>query len=403
MTPSITLGRLFGVAIGLHYSWGIIAALITLSLATHFGATDPDWSRAVVWTAAVVTAVLFFMSIVVHELAHALVARARGVSVRSITLFALGGVATLDRQAPDAKTEFWIAIAGPLVSIAVGLACYALAASLGWSPDSDVVPATAVLGWLGYINIALALFNMIPGFPLDGGRVLRALLWARSGDADRSTVTAARVGQAVAFGFIVLGVLRFFGGAGIGGLWIAFIGWFLLQAAQESYTQVAVVAELRGVHVRDIMTSDCVTVEADMAVQTLVDEHLLRTGQRCFVVGTPGRILGLITPHEIKGLARDRWATTRLSDVMRAIGELTTISPDAPAIDALNVMGSADLNQLPVTSDGRFEGIVARSHIVRLLQARAELNTPAIRNSAAAAAPAGRRPAPAVGYDSPRT
>ncbi len=396
MRPSITLGRLFGVAIGLHYSWLIIAALITLSLRAHFGATDPDWSPAVVWAAAIVTAALFFVSIVAHELAHAMVARARGVSVRSITLFALGGVATMDNPSPDAKTEFWIAIAGPLASIAIGLGCYGLAASLGWTPDADVVPATAVLGWLGYINIALALFNLIPGFPLDGGRILRAVLWARSGDADQSTVHAARVGQTVAFGFIFLGVLRFFGGAGIGGLWIAFIGWFLLQAAQASYAQVAVVAELRGVRVRDIMKSDFVPVAAHMPVQTLVDEHLLRTGQRCFVVGGPGRILGLITPHEIKGLARDRWATTPLSDVMRPIGELKTIAPDAPAIDALQVMGAADLNQLPVMTGGRFEGIVGRSHVMRLLQARAELNTPAIRDKAAAP-PVSRDPASAVG------
>ncbi|MBP7778847.1 MAG: site-2 protease family protein [Acidobacteria bacterium] len=396
MTPSITLGRLFGVAIGLHYSWLIIAALITLSLRTHFGATDPDWGPAVVWTTAIVTAALFFASIVVHELAHALVARARGVSVRSITLFALGGVATMENPSPDAKTEFWIAIAGPLASIAIGLGCYGLAASLGWAPDADVVPATAVLGWLGYINIALALFNLIPGFPLDGGRILRAVLWAQSGDAEQSTLNAARVGQAVAFGFIFLGVLRFFGGAGIGGLWIAFIGWFLLQAAQASYAQVAVVASLRGVRVRDIMNSDCVPVAADMPVQTLVDEHLLRTGQRCFVVGGPGRMLGLITPHEIKGLARDRWATTPLSDVMRAIGQLKAIASDAPAIEAMQMMGASDLNQLPVMTDGRFAGIVGRSHIVRLLQARAELNAPAIRHKTAAP-PAGRDPASAGG------
>jgi len=383
MKPSITLGRLFGVDIGLHYSWFIIALLITLSLVGHFGAADPTWSRAIVWTAAVVTAVLFFGSIVVHELSHALVARARGVSVRSITLFALGGVATMETPAPDAKTEFWIAAAGPLASVAIGMGCYALAASLGWSPQADVSPSTAVLGWLGYINVALALFNLIPGFPLDGGRILRAILWGRSGDANRATMTAARVGQTVAFGFILLGVLRFFGGAGFGGLWIAFIGWFLLQAAQASYAQVAVVADLRGVRVRDIMSSDCATVGADMRVQTLVDEHLLRTGQRCFVVGSPGRILGLITSHEIKGVARDRWASTPLSDVMRPIDQLRTIQPDMLAIDALTLMGREDVNQLPVMSDAKFEGIVGRRHILQLLQARAELNMPATPKTAA--------------------
>jgi Zn-dependent protease/predicted transcriptional regulator len=377
MKPSITLGRLFGVEIGLHYSWFIIALLITLSLVGHFGATDPNWSRAVVWTSAVVTAVFFFVSIVLHELSHALVARARGVSVRSITLFALGGVATMETPAPDAKTEFWVAAAGPMASVAIGLGCYALAASLGWSPQAAVSPSTAVLGWLGYINIALAVFNLIPGFPLDGGRILRAILWGRSGDADRATMAAARVGQAVAFGFIFLGVLRFFGGAGFGGLWIAFIGWFLLQAAQASYAQVAVVADLRGVRVRDIMSTDCTTVSADMRVQTLVDEHLLRTGQRCFVVGEPGRILGLITSHEIKGVARDRWASTSVSDAMRPFVQLHTIQPDMLAIDALTLMGREDVNQLPVMFEGKFEGMVGRRHILQLLQARAELRTAA--------------------------
>ena len=377
MKASITLGRLFGVEIGLHYSWLIIALLITLSLAGHFGATDPNWSRAIVWTSAVVTATLFFVSIVLHELSHALVARACGVSVRSITLFALGGVATMENSSPDAKTEFWIAAAGPIASVAIGLGCYALAASLGWSPRADVSPATAVLGWLGYINISLAVFNLIPGFPLDGGRILRAILWGRSGDADRATMTAARVGQAVAFGFIMLGVMRFFGGAGFGGLWIAFIGWFLLQAAQASYAQVAVVADLRGVRVRDIMSTDCATVDADMRVQTLVDEHLLRTGQRCFVVGGPGPVLGLITSHEIKGVDRNRWASTPLRDVMRPIDQLRTIQPDTLAIDALRLMGREDVNQLLVMSEGTFEGTVGRSHILQLLQTRAELNPPA--------------------------
>jgi Zn-dependent protease/predicted transcriptional regulator len=374
MKPNITLGRLFGVQIGLHYSWLIIALLITLSLVGQFGATDPDWSRAVVWASAVITAVLFFVSIVLHELSHALVARARGVSVRSITLFALGGVATMETPAPDAKTEFWIAAAGPIASLAIGAGCYALAASLGWSPQAEASPSTAVLGWLGYINISLAVFNLIPGFPLDGGRILRGILWGRSGDADRATMNAARVGQAVAFGFILLGVMRFFGGSGFGGLWIAFIGWFLLQAAQASYAQVAVVADLRGVRVRDIMSPECETVSANMSVQTLVDEHLLRTGQRCFVVGDPGRIVGLITAHEIKGVARDRWPGTRLSDVMRPIGQLRTIQPDMLAIDALTLMGREDVNQLPVVSEGKFEGMVGRRHILQLLQARADLN-----------------------------
>ena len=396
MKPSVTLGRLFGVEFGLHYSWFIIALLITLSLSGHFGATNPSWSRAIVWTAAVVTAVLFFVSIVLHELSHVLVARARSVPARSITLFALGGVATMAAPAPDPRTEFWIAAAGPLASVALGLGCYALAASFGWSPQSEVGPSTAVLGWLGYINMSLAAFNLIPGFPLDGGRMLRAVLWARSGDADRATLTAARVGQVVAFVFILIGVMRFFAGAGFGGLWIAFIGWFLLQAAQASYAQVTVVADLLGVRVRDIMSTQCATVDEAMRVQTLVDEHLLRTGQRCFVVGSSTRIVGLVTSHEIKDVSRDQWASRSVGSVMRPLDRLRTIRPDAPAIDALTLMGRDDVNQLPVMTGTTFEGIVVRRHILQLLQTRAELNSPATSRAAAPLTGQPATPAPAA-------
>jgi len=304
MKPSMTLGRLFGVDIGLHYSWFIIALLITMSLVGHFGATDPHWSWAVVWTSAVVTAVLFFVSIVLHELSHALVARARGVSVRSITLFALGGVATMETPAPDAKTEFWIAVAGPIASVVIGLGCYALAASLGWSPQVDVSPSTAVLGWLGYINISLAVFNVIPGFPLDGGRILRAILWGRSGDADRATMTAARVGQAVAFGFILLGVMRFFGGAGFGGLWIAVLYSreylsHVVHAPQDTAPKV------RPRSVRRLETEEPIrvndetfdpTVKVFELSQALRQEWFTAISRRTHVVGQTGRLRNFFCP-----------------------------------------------------------------------------------------------------------
>ncbi len=375
MQPSLTLGRLFGIAIGLHYSWIIIAVLIALSLAGQFRATNSEWSTATVWVSALVTAALFFASIVVHELAHALMAQARGLPVRSITLFALGGVAQMDKPAADAKTEIWVAIVGPLTSLAIGVGCFVMAAALGWSPAAGAVsPATAILGWLGFINIALALFNMIPGFPLDGGRVLRGILWWITADGDRSTRIAARVGQAVAFGFIFLGIMRFFGGAGFGGLWLAFIGWFLLQAAQASYAEVAMLADLRGVRVGDLMARECPTVDPGLNVQTLVDDHLLRSGRRCFVVSGNGGMLGLITPAEIKTVDRNQWANTSLSSVMRPLGELRTVGPGTPAVEALKLMAREDVNQLPVVSEGRLEGIVSRSHILQLLQAQSELH-----------------------------
>ena len=252
MRSNIKLGRISGIEIGLHYSWFIIAALITFSLGEHFRQVNPNWGTGQIWVAALVTAALFFVTLLLHELAHSLVAQARGLKVRAITLFALGGVSQIQDDATDAKTEFWVAIAGPIASLVIGFGCLAIALGLGWQRSTE--PRTAVTGvlvWLGYINIALAAFNMIPGFPLDGGRVLRAIVWAITKNADRSTGIAARVGQFVAFLFILDGIWQFFSGAGFGGLWIAFIGWFLMDAAKASYAEVEITAALRGLRVSE--------------------------------------------------------------------------------------------------------------------------------------------------------
>lgn len=379
MEAQIKLGRIFGVQIGLHYSWLLIAVLIAFSLAHHFYEVNPAWGGGAVWGAAIITGLLFFAAVVAHELAHAAVARARGLPVRSITLFALGGVAHIEREAADAKTEFWMGIAGPIMSAVIGVLSLALAWALGWRSDAAALytPPTlpmAMLVWLGYINIALAVFNMIPGFPLDGGRVLRAIFWWTTGDGKRAMRMAARVGQFVAFLFIIWGIFRFFGGAGFGGLWIAFIGWFLLDAARSSEAQVEVVETLRGVKVGDVMARDCPVVDGNTNLRTFADEHLLRTGQRCFIVEEQGRITGLITPHEVKDVAPAKWAFTTVDDVMRPLESLRTVTPDAPVTDALETMGREDLNQLPVVADNRLVGIISRAHILRLLQTRAELN-----------------------------
>ena len=380
MEAQIKLGRIFGIEIGLHYSWLIIAFLITLSLASQFQLTNAQWGSGVIWAAAILTGAFFFAAIILHELSHAAVAKARGLPVRSITLFALGGVAQIEKEAADAKTEFWMGIAGPITSAVIGLVLLGIAAALGWTPASRTLmstpdtPLLAMLVWLGYINVSLAVFNMIPGFPLDGGRVLRAILWWLTGDAARSTRTAARTGQGVAFGFIALGVIRFFAGAGFGGLWMVFIGWFLLDAARASYAQVGIGESLRGLRVRDVMESDCSVVAGRSNLQTLVDDHLLRTGRRCFIVVENGRVAGLLTPHEIKQVERARWPYTTAESVMRPLEQLRTVGPEAPVVEALEVMGRENVNQLPVVSDGRLQGIISRGHVLQLLHMRAELN-----------------------------
>ena len=375
MRAQIKLGRIFGVEIGLHYSWLIIALLITLSLTGHFRTHNPEWGVRLSWGLAIITALLFFAAIVAHELSHAVVAKSRGLPVRSITLFALGGVAQIEKEPEDAKTEFWMGIIGPITSLVIGIICLALAYALGWTPpEFPARPLPAMLMWLGYINIMLGVFNMIPGFPLDGGRVLRAIVWWITGDAKRSTGIAARIGQVVAFGFIVLGILRFFGGAGFGGLWIAFIGWFLLSASRESYAQVAITEGLRGVRVADVMTRDYPTVDGHSNLQTFVEEHLVRTGRRCFVVTLNGRAEGLVTPNEVSNVERNRWPYTTLDEVMQPLDQVRRVAPDAPVTEALEVMAGEDLNQLPIMADGELAGFISRAHILQLLQTRAQLH-----------------------------
>jgi Zn-dependent protease/predicted transcriptional regulator len=375
MRSSIRLGRLFGIEIGLHYSWFVIALLITMSLSAQFHQNHSDWSESMVWATSVLTALLFFAALLAHEMSHALVARSHGLKTREITLFALGGVAQIEKEPEDPKTEFWVGIVGPISSALIGLICLGISYAGGWrigaTPET---PVLSMLVWLGYINLTLAAFNMIPGFPLDGGRILRALIWWRNKDAVRSTQLAARVGQFVALLFIFLGIFRFFAGEGFGGLWIAFIGWFLMQAAGASYASVALTSGLKGVHVSDVMDRNCLVVDGNLNVQQLVDEHLLRSGRRCFVVEQQGEIAGLVTPHEIKGLERARWPYTTLYDIMRPLDQLHTVEPNTLLTEALETMGRDDVNQLPVVSNHHLEGIVTRANVLQFLQTRAELS-----------------------------
>jgi Zn-dependent protease/predicted transcriptional regulator len=370
LRSQIKLGRIFGVQIGLHYSWFLIALLIVYSLSAQFHATNPNWGDGVILTLAVLTALLFFVSLLLHELAHSLVASKNGLPVKEITLFALGGVSQIEKNPQSAKLEFWMAFVGPLTSAVIGGICLILARLIG-DPASD--PGMAMLLWLGYINLTLAAFNLVPGYPLDGGRVLRAIIWWKTGDADRSTQAAAKAGQMVAFGFIVLGIVRYFGGAGIGGLWIAFIGWFLLQAARESYSQIGLAQALNGVWVTDVMTRECPTVNGSLNVQNFVDHELLRTGRRCFIVVDKGEVRGMVTPHEIKQIDRTEWPSMTMLDIMRPLKDLRAVTPETQLTNALESMNRYDLNQLPVISKSHLEGVLSRAQILSYVQTHAEL------------------------------
>jgi Zn-dependent protease/predicted transcriptional regulator len=383
MRSSIRLGRVFGIEIGLHYSWFLIALLIVMSLSSQFQASHAEWGLYVIWALSILTAILFFVALLAHEMSHALVARARGLNTKAITLFALGGVAQIEKEPEDAKTEFLVGIVGPLSSAVIGLVSIGIAWAVGWrigaTPET---PLLAMFVWLGYINLSLAAFNMIPGYPLDGGRILRSILWMFSHDVVRATKMASNVGKVIALLFIAFGIFGFFHPvfgpfwiyfSGLGGLWMAFIGWFLLQAATASATSVTITAGLKGIQVSDVMTSDCVTLDGNMNVEQFVEAYLLRSGKRCFVVQQNGEMAGLVTAHEIKELDRARWPYTTLSDIMRPLDELHTVAPSTSVMEALETMGRDDVNQLPVVSGSHLDGIITRANVVQFLHTRAEL------------------------------
>jgi len=374
MKASVSLGRWFGVPVGLHYSWFIVAWLITMSLGLQLEFQNPTWTMAVVWTTATITALLFFIGLLLHELSHAAVARLHGIPVRGITLFALGGVARIERDAASPGLEFAIAIAGPVASVVIGGVCDAAAALLGWSAGAPAPsPLAALLGWLGYINIALALFNLIPGFPLDGGRVFRAGVWAVTKDADRATRIAAGTGQAIAIAFILFGLTVVFVRSDFGGLWLAFIGWFLLEAARSNYVASQVLARLRGLSVADLMVRDCADVDPDRTVQEFVDHELVPNPGACFVVRRSGQPIGLVSAEDVARTPPGRRSALTVSDVIQPIDADHSVTPEMPASAALELMNRRHVTELPVLDHGHLEGVVAQMHILRRLRLQAAL------------------------------
>lgn len=378
MRSNVKLGKVSGIEIGLHYTWFIIAALIIFSLVGRFREAHASWTRGEIWTLALVTAALFFISLLLHELAHSRIAQKRGLRVKAITLFALGGVSQIQDDSTDAKTEFWVAIAGPIASLMIGLVCLNIALELGWHRSAEPQSArTGILVWLGYINITLAAFNMIPAFPLDGGRVLRSIIWALTKDAGRATRIAARVGQIVAFLFILDGIWRYFSGAGFGGLWIAFIGWFLMDAARTSSTRSETrPATHRGARVSDVMSRGFIAVNRGMSLREFGDTYLLKTAQRYFVVKDNSRLAGLISRRDVSLIPRERWDTTTVGDTMRPLRELQIVAPETRVLDALKLAVNNSAGSMLVIENGRLLGVVFRSQLVQALQGQSEVKFP---------------------------
>ena len=368
----ITLGRVMGITVRVDWSWVIIFILITLSISTYYKMLHPAWTDAQHWSAGIVTSLLFFVCIFLHEMGHSVVAKKYGIEVASITLFIFGGVASIKQEPKRPGEEFFIAIAGPLVSLALAILFFVI--SGGAPPTSTKTTIiSAIAAWVSQINLLLVLFNMLPGFPLDGGRVLRSIVWKVTGDFEKSTRVAGGVGQLVAYFLIILGVIGFFGGQFVNGIWLAFIGWFLLKAAQGSVAQVALRQILGGVKASDIMDTNAPYVSPAMSVQQLVDDYVLHHGLHRFLVYDGSQLRGLVTLTDIKHVPREEWQTTSLQAIMRPCEQLHTVRPQESLERVMQRMDEYGVNQLPVVESGVFYGLVTRETIVRLLRSRMEV------------------------------
>jgi Zn-dependent protease len=369
MEASVKLGRIWGIPIGLHTSWFLIFGLLTWSLATgYFPQEYPQLSGLAHWGLGLVTSLLFFGSVLAHELGHSWVALRERIPVRAITLFIFGGVAQIGREPASPGAEFRIAIAGPLVSLGL-----ALGFAGAWLLDQAVPFLAAPSLYLLRINAMLALFNLIPGFPLDGGRVLRALLWRMTGSFQKASRAAAFSGQVIAFGFIALGVFTILRGQFFNGLWLAFIGWFLQNAAASTYAQTNLQTSLAGVKVAQVMEQTCARVPSLQPLSQVVDERVLNGAQRCFFVADNGKLEGLLTLREIAAVPQPKWGFTTTRQVMVPFEKLVRVSPDTELLAALQRMDEANVAQLPVLEGDKLVGMLSREQVVHYLRTRAEL------------------------------
>jgi Zn-dependent protease/CBS domain-containing protein len=365
LTSGFEIGRIRGIAIRVHWSWLAIVALLAWTLSRElFAGLFPQWSDAQQWAAGITTTLLFFVSVLLHELAHALVAQRYGMTVPSITLFIFGGVSTLAEEMRSPGEEFRVAIAGPLMSGALAIGC-----GLLWlvtrSTDLSIIP-----GYLAMINAVLGVFNLLPGFPLDGGRVLRSLVWARTRDLLRATRIAARAGTAIAYVMIGGGLLIIFSFGLLNGLWYVLVGLFLRSAAEGAYSSLRLQTALRDIPASEVMAKAPEPLHAALSLERMIDECVLPAGERAFLVEQGDAIVGLVTIGDVTRVPRSEWPSTPVEAAMIPSSRVITISPQTHVIDALRLMQEHDIHQLPVLSDGRVAGMLTRADVMRHIELR---------------------------------
>jgi Zn-dependent protease len=375
MEQTVRLGRIRGIDIGANWSLLVIAWLITWGLADGvLPEAVPGRSTLAYWGVGIFASVLFFASLVLHELSHALVARRHGVEVKRITLWLFGGVAQLESDNPDPATEMRVGVVGPVVSLAIGGFVAVLAAAL--QPVEPFAIVAASLWWLAAINILLGLFNLAPAFPLDGGRVLRALLWRHWGDRVRATVAAARAGEVVAYVLVLLGVLEITGGALIGGIWFVFLGWFLLSAARAESAVVTRDVLLAGVTAKDVMTPHPMVAPAHLTVERFIDDVLFRHRHSAYPVVDPGGYpVGLVTLDRVRRVDPALRPVTMISTIAHDLAEVPRCQADDALTDVIAALGPSPVGRLLVFDGADLVGILAPGDIVRAIELRQAIRT----------------------------
>ena len=368
---SFRVARLFGIDIEIHPSWLLILAFVAYSLSAGFFPDQyEDWSQLAYWTVGISAAILLFVTVLIHELAHALVAKRRGLDVPRITLFIFGGVSHLGRQPASAGEEFEIAAAGPATSLVI--AALTGLAGLAFSGVNEQLEAT--LFYLAFVNALLAVFNILPGFPLDGGRVLRSIAWKRTGSFRRATRIAAGVGEVFGYALIAAGFFLLLSGFLFNGLWFMFIGWFLLGAARGEAANLQLEGVLKHLTARDVMRPDFPSVTPGVPLQVVVDDYMVGQGERAVIVANGGAVLGILTVTDVRRVPRSEWRNTPAQAAMTPRERVITVVATTPAVEVLVLLGEKRLNQVPVLEDGRMIGLVTRREILERLQLAETLN-----------------------------
>lgn len=369
LESSFRIGSVAGIRIGVHYTWLFVFFLLSSSLFVVFRDAHPEWSSHAILLTALVSTLLFFVSIVLHELGHSLVAIARGVKVRAITLFIFGGMAQTEKDADTAKTEFLIAIAGPLVSFALAGLFFFL--KLVLAPYSET--AAQATDWLATINFILAIFNLIPGFPLDGGRVFRALVWGITGNAVKGMQWATAGGKIVAYLLMLSGaMIALQTGMVLNGLWLMAIGWFLIAVAESSKQSYFMEHLASNVTVGDVIQREVPTIGVDKTILYWIDERMLLTGQRACLVTEDDQTVGLVTLSDVVKCPREQWPHTPVGRIMTPIERLYMVTPANSALEVLHIMRLHSVNQVPVTDGEKIVGWIDREHILKILQLHVE-------------------------------